>query len=226
MTQRAAGHRAAPLLEEVGLGTLAGELDMIKNWSQRLSLGEQQRFAFARILLVEPALLFLDEATSALTYWTPAGDSDWQRGRVIHGRFGDRGFRGRDRGFRDREFRYFGGGFADFGVYGLGYPDYYAYDYPYYYPYPYYNDNLHPSFDRSGVYGRSAAGKVTSVVQSELSKRGYYQGPIDGVIGAGSRHAIRGFQTDQGLPVTGSIDSKLLRALRIGWKQLLYGREK
>jgi hypothetical protein len=137
-------------------------------------------------------------------------------GRGDHGRFGDRGFRGRDRGFRDREFRYFGGGFADFGVYGLGYPDYYAYDYPYYYPYPYYNDNLHPSFDRSGVYDRSAAGKVTSVVQSELSKRGYYQGPIDGVIGAGSRHAIRGFQTDQGLPVTGSIDSKLLRALRIG----------
>ena len=58
--------RLAAVLEEVGLGALAGELDMIKNWSQRLSLGEQQRFAFARILLVEPALLFLDEATSAL----------------------------------------------------------------------------------------------------------------------------------------------------------------
>jgi ABC-type uncharacterized transport system fused permease/ATPase subunit len=39
---------------------------LVENWSQRLSLGEQQRFAFARILLVEPALLFLDEATSAL----------------------------------------------------------------------------------------------------------------------------------------------------------------
>jgi putative ATP-binding cassette transporter len=58
--------RLAAVLEEVGLGALAGELDMIENWSQRLSLGEQQRFAFARILLVEPALLFLDEATSAL----------------------------------------------------------------------------------------------------------------------------------------------------------------
>ena len=54
------------MLAEVGLGALADELDMIENWSQRLSLGEQQRFAFARILLVEPALLFLDEATSAL----------------------------------------------------------------------------------------------------------------------------------------------------------------
>jgi len=58
--------RLAAVLEKVGLGALAGELDMIENWSQRLSLGEQQRFAFARILLVEPALLFLDEATAAL----------------------------------------------------------------------------------------------------------------------------------------------------------------
>jgi len=58
--------RLAAVLAEVGLGALADQLDMIENWSQRLSLGEQQRFAFARILLVEPALLFLDEATSAL----------------------------------------------------------------------------------------------------------------------------------------------------------------
>jgi putative ATP-binding cassette transporter len=58
--------RLTAVLEEVGLGALAGKLDMIKNWSQSLSLGEQQRLAFARMLLVEPALLFLDEATSAL----------------------------------------------------------------------------------------------------------------------------------------------------------------
>jgi ABC-type uncharacterized transport system fused permease/ATPase subunit len=63
---RCLGGAAATVLEEVGLGTLTGELDMVENWSQRLSLGEQQRFAFARILLAEPALLFLDEATSAL----------------------------------------------------------------------------------------------------------------------------------------------------------------
>jgi putative ATP-binding cassette transporter len=58
--------RLAALLEEVGLGSLAAELDDVQNWSQRLSLGEQQRLAFARILLLKPALLFLDEATSAL----------------------------------------------------------------------------------------------------------------------------------------------------------------
>jgi len=54
------------VLNEVGLGALARELDVVQNWSQRLSLGEQQRLAFARILLIKPAILFLDEATSAL----------------------------------------------------------------------------------------------------------------------------------------------------------------
>jgi vitamin B12/bleomycin/antimicrobial peptide transport system ATP-binding/permease protein len=58
--------RLAAALEEVGLGSLAGELEEARNWSQRLSLGEQQRLAFARILLFRPGLLFLDEATSAL----------------------------------------------------------------------------------------------------------------------------------------------------------------
>jgi putative ATP-binding cassette transporter len=58
--------RLATALEEVGLGALTAELEEVQNWSQRLSLGEQQRLAFARILLLKPALLFLDEATSAL----------------------------------------------------------------------------------------------------------------------------------------------------------------
>jgi putative ATP-binding cassette transporter len=58
--------RLTAVLKAVGLGALAGELDTVENWAQRLSLGEQQRLAFARILLTEPALLFMDEATSAL----------------------------------------------------------------------------------------------------------------------------------------------------------------
>jgi len=58
--------RLAEKLALVGLGHLKDQLDSEENWSQRLSLGEQQRLAFARILLVEPAILFLDEATSAL----------------------------------------------------------------------------------------------------------------------------------------------------------------
>jgi putative ATP-binding cassette transporter len=54
------------VLEEVGLGALVDELDKVENWSERLSLGEQQGIVFARMLLAKPKLLFLDEATSAL----------------------------------------------------------------------------------------------------------------------------------------------------------------
>jgi putative ATP-binding cassette transporter len=64
--------RLAAVLEEVGLGMLASELDTIENWPQRLSLGEQQRLGFARIFLLEPALIFMDEPTSALDEATEA----------------------------------------------------------------------------------------------------------------------------------------------------------
>ena len=58
--------RVAAALRQVGMGALVDELDTIDNWAHRLSLGEQQRIAFARVLLSEPAIVFLDEATSAL----------------------------------------------------------------------------------------------------------------------------------------------------------------
>ncbi len=58
--------KLAAVLEQVGLGALVNELDAVQDWSQRLSPGEQQRFAFARIFLTQPGLLFLDEASSAL----------------------------------------------------------------------------------------------------------------------------------------------------------------
>jgi vitamin B12/bleomycin/antimicrobial peptide transport system ATP-binding/permease protein len=58
--------RLAAALRAVGLGAFLKDFDKSDNWAQRLSLGEQQRLAFARILLRQPAVVFLDEATSAL----------------------------------------------------------------------------------------------------------------------------------------------------------------
>jgi vitamin B12/bleomycin/antimicrobial peptide transport system ATP-binding/permease protein len=67
-------------LTEVGLGALVDELDTVQDWSGRLSPGEQQRFAFARISLIKPAVLFLDEATSALDEKSEAQLYGWLRG--------------------------------------------------------------------------------------------------------------------------------------------------
>jgi vitamin B12/bleomycin/antimicrobial peptide transport system ATP-binding/permease protein len=58
--------RLAAMLETVGLGRFVDALEENDNWAQRLSLGEQQRLAFARVLLAAPSVVFLDEATAAL----------------------------------------------------------------------------------------------------------------------------------------------------------------
>jgi putative ATP-binding cassette transporter len=53
-------------LHDALLPQLAGRLDAQDAWSQKLSGGEQQRLAIARVLLKKPAWVFADEATSAL----------------------------------------------------------------------------------------------------------------------------------------------------------------
>eukprot|EP00922_Rhytidocystis_sp_ex-Travisia-forbesii_P061476 GHVS01091106.1.p1 GENE.GHVS01091106.1~~GHVS01091106.1.p1 ORF type:complete len:740 (-),score=66.79 GHVS01091106.1:102-2321(-) len=66
--------RLLQLLEQVRLGNVVealrprerNPLDSIRDWSDMLSLGEQQRLAFGRLLLNPPRLAVLDEATSAL----------------------------------------------------------------------------------------------------------------------------------------------------------------
>ncbi len=57
------------ILQQVNLKDLPvriGGLDVELDWVNVLSLGEQQRLAFARLLLVHPRYAILDEATSAL----------------------------------------------------------------------------------------------------------------------------------------------------------------
>jgi putative ATP-binding cassette transporter len=59
-------HEIDAALGAVGLLYLVEHLDETANWAQRLSIGEQQRIGFARVLLARPEIVFLDEATSAL----------------------------------------------------------------------------------------------------------------------------------------------------------------
>lgn len=53
-------------LRAVRLEALVDELDVHDNWARRLSPGEQQRIALARVLLHKPDWLFLDEASASL----------------------------------------------------------------------------------------------------------------------------------------------------------------
>ena len=65
-TAAASDEEIARILTCVGLDHFSARLDDVDDWSRILSLGEQQRLAFARILLIRPNWIFLDEATSAL----------------------------------------------------------------------------------------------------------------------------------------------------------------
>ena len=61
-----ADEKLAAALDAVALGHLGNRLNEIQDWSKVLSPGEQQRIAFARVMLQRPSLIFLDESTSAI----------------------------------------------------------------------------------------------------------------------------------------------------------------
>ncbi len=57
--------------------------------------------------------------------------------------------------------------------------------------------------------------RVIVDVQEQLQRDGYYDGPIDGVLGPMTREAIAAFQADNGLAVTSVIDEPTLATLGI-----------
>jgi hypothetical protein len=145
------------------------------------------------------------------------GDFHGSRFGHFHGgRFGD--FHGHRRFDHDR---FFVSGFGfydpwwDWGYPYYGYP-YYG-GYPYYPYYPDYSDyqGSYYGYDAylGDQYSRTGDARSSSMkaVQAELARLGYYRGAIDGVLGPETRSAIRSFQANQGLPVTGQVDGRLIK---------------
>jgi hypothetical protein len=57
--------------------------------------------------------------------------------------------------------------------------------------------------------------RVTVDVQEQLARAGYYDGPIDGILGPMTREAIAAYQADNGLAITSAIDEPTLATLGI-----------
>lgn len=156
----------------------------------------------AALLLAAPATTFADRK---ITYRSDRdGDGHYvKRTKTVssHGHSYGHGYHGHS--------RYYGSSY-----YG------HSYARPYYYggwarPYYYSAPAVTLSFSRSH---RSYADvdereSLEMDVQQALRRHGYYRGQIDGDIGPGSRSAIRDYQADRGLPITGRVDGPLLRSL-------------
>ena len=95
--------RLAEAMKAVGLEAFIPRLDEDDHWAQRLSLGEQQRLAFARVLLTQPDLLFLDEATSALDEASEARFYQMLRDAPWHPTMVSVGHRGTLAAFHDQQ---------------------------------------------------------------------------------------------------------------------------
>ena len=65
------------------------------------------------------------------------------------------------------------------------------------------------------AYNGLTPDRVTVDVQQQLASAGYYDGPVDGMLGPMTREAIAAFQADNGLAVTSAIDEPTLATLGI-----------
>ena len=79
--------------------------------------------------------------------------------------------------------------------------------------------DLYPRQERTVIIERnrrySYGNSIERDVQRALARNGYYDGPIDGDVGYGTRSAIRSYQYDHGLTPTAHINSELLVYLNL-----------
>ena len=66
---------------------------------------------------------------------------------------------------------------------------------------------------RAPKTGAESARDRIANLQRALRRLGYDPGPVDGILGARTRAAIRAFQADAGLPVTGQVSERLESAV-------------
>ena len=103
-------------------------------------------------------------------------------------------------------------------ILGLGfYPWGYDYGYPYgaysYYDDGYYDNGYAANEDSQSEYDNGDLDSSVRRVQAALARQGYYHGAIDGSFGPATRNALRRYQRNHGLGVTGEIDRPVIEAL-------------
>jgi hypothetical protein len=97
-------------------------------------------------------------------------------------------------------------------VYSQPFPFYF--DAGYWYPaWGYYSDSYYPYDGPIYGYNDLPPDEVIANVQTQLYNEGYYDGPIDGILGPDTRAAIADYQVDHGLAVTAAIDEPTVESL-------------
>lgn len=84
----------------------------------------------------------------------------------------------------------------------------------YWYPAWGYNPGYVYPYD-GPIYGAQTLSpeQIVMNVQAQLQRDGYYDGPIDGLLGPQTRYALAAFQADHGLAVTSAVDEPTLSTL-------------
>jgi Putative peptidoglycan binding domain len=92
----------------------------------------------------------------------------------------------------------------DYGYYPYG---------AYYYDDGYYDNGYAANEDSQSQYENGDLDSSVRRVQAALAREGYYHGAIDGSFGPATQNALRRYQRNHGLGVTGEIDRPVIEAL-------------